>query len=116
MVLMAGVDIPDKAVREQAASALHIIVHLSRLPDGSRRVTQIAEVVGMEGATITLQDIYAFDFRAGRDDEGRYLGTLQPTGIRPQFTDRLLDSGIELDPELFGSLDDRLRKVARARR
>jgi pilus assembly protein CpaF len=116
MVLMAGVDIPDKAVREQAASALHLIVHLSRLPDGTRRVTQISEVVGMEGATITLQDIYAFDFRAGRDADGRYLGLLRPTGIRPQFTDKLLDAGIELDPELFGSLDERLRKVARARR
>jgi len=116
MVLMAGIEIPDKAVREQAASALQLIVHLTRLPDGSRRVTQISEVVGMEGNTITLQDIYEFDFRAGRDDEGRYLGTLRPTGIRPQFTDKLLDSGIELDPELFGSLDDRLRKVARTRR
>jgi pilus assembly protein CpaF len=116
MVLMAGVEIPDKAVREQAASALNLIVHLTRLPDGSRRVTQIAEVVGMEGNTITLQDIYEFDFRAGRDDEGRYLGMLRPTGVRPQFTDKLLDMGINLDPELFGSLDDRLRKVARTRR
>lgn len=116
MVLMAGVDIPDKAVREQAASALHLIVHLTRLSDGTRRVTQVAEVVGMEGAMITLQDIYTFDFRAGRDDEGRFLGSLRPTGIRPQFTDKLLDAGIDLDPELFGSLDERLRKVARARR
>ena len=116
MVLMAGVEIPDKAVREQVASALHLIVHLSRLPDGSRRVTQVAEVVGMEGPTITLQDIYEFDFRAGKDDEGRSLGTLRPTGVRPQFTDKLMDAGIELDPELFGSLDERLRRVARVHR
>jgi pilus assembly protein CpaF len=116
MVLMAGVEIPDKAVREQVASALHLIVHLTRLPDGSRRVTQISEVVGMEGATITTQDIYEFDYGAGQDIDGRYLGTLRPTGVRPQFTDKLKEVGIALDPELFGSLDERLRSVVKARR
>ena len=116
MVLMAGVEIPDRAVREQVASALHLIIHLTRMPDGTRRVTQVTEIVGMEGNTITTQDIYEFDYQAGRNAEGRYLGGLLPTGIRPQFTDRLMESGIALDPRLFGSLEDHVRKVARVRR
>jgi pilus assembly protein CpaF len=116
MVLMAGVEIPDRAVREQVASALNLIVHLTRLPDGSRRVTEISEVVGMEGSTITTQGIYEFDYQAGRDAEGRYLGGLLPTGIRPQFTDKLRESGITLDPRLFGSVEEQVRKVARTRR
>ncbi|NNF62695.1 MAG: CpaF family protein [Acidimicrobiia bacterium] len=102
MVLMAGVDLPSRAIREQISSAVDVIIHLSRLSDGSRRITQISEVVGMEGDVITLQDIFTFDYSAGLDDERRFVGGLRPTGIRPQFTDRLRDIGVDLPPELFG--------------
>jgi pilus assembly protein CpaF len=103
MVLMAGVDLPARAIREQIASAVDLIVHLSRLRDGSRRIVQISEVVGMEGDTITIQDVFRFDYAAGRDAEGRFLGSIQPTGIRPQFTDKLKDFGIEIPAAVFGA-------------
>jgi pilus assembly protein CpaF len=105
MVLMAGLDLPDRAVREQVASALDLIVHLSRFRDGSRRVTQVTEVVGMEGNVVTLQDVFAFDYSAGVDDEGRHRGSLKPTGIRPSFVDRLADLGIVLPVTTFGTPD-----------
>ena len=104
MVLMAGVDLPARAIREQIASAVDLIVHLSRLRDGTRRIVQISEVVGMESETITIQDVFRFDYSAGRDNDGRFLGTIQPTGIRPQFTDKLKDFGIEIPPSVFGSV------------
>src|SRR4051812_48554324 len=85
MVLMAGVDLPMRAIREQVASAIDLIVHLSRFKDGSRHVTHITEVVGMEGDIITLQDIYLFDHSAGFDDTGHTQGTLKSTGLRPKF-------------------------------
>jgi pilus assembly protein CpaF len=103
MVLMAGVDLPARAIREQISAAIDLIVHLSRLRDGSRRIVQIAEVVGMEGDTITVQDVFRFDYSAGRDEHGRFLGTIHPTGIRPQFTDRLKDFGIEIPAAVFGA-------------
>jgi pilus assembly protein CpaF len=105
MVLMAGMDLPDRAVREQIASALDLIVHLSRFRDGTRRVTQVTEVVGMEGNVVTLQDVFAFDYSAGVDDEGRHRGSLKPTGIRPAFVDRLADLGIVLPTSTFGTPD-----------
>jgi len=101
MVLMAGLEIPARAVREQIASALDVIVHVSRLRDGSRRITHVSEVAGMEGDTIVLQDIYLFDFGMGVDADGNFIGRLKSTGIRPRATDRLADQGIRLDPELF---------------
>ena len=104
MVLMAGVDLPARAIREQIAAAVDLIVHLSRLRDGSRRIVQISEVVGMEGDTITIQDVFRFDYAAGRDEDGRFLGTITPTGIRPQFTDRLKDFGIEIPADVFGAV------------
>src|SRR6185436_19437733 len=79
MVLMAGMDLPVRAIREQVASALDLIVHLTRLRDGSRRVTQITEVNGMEGDIITLTDLYTFDYAAGIGEDGRFLGTTIPT-------------------------------------
>ena len=105
MVLMAGMDLPDRAVREQIASALDVIVHLSRFRDGTRRVTHVTEVVGMEGNVVTLQDIFAFDYSAGVDGEGRHRGSLAPTGIRAGFADRLADLGIHLPHGTFGSPD-----------
>jgi len=101
MVLMAGVDLPNRAIREQAASALDLIVHQARLRDGTRRITHLTEVTGMESDVITLQDLFAFDFHAGVDERGYYLGSLRPTGIRPAFLERLADQGIHLPTGLF---------------
>lgn len=101
MVLMAGVELPTRAIREQVASALDLIVHQARLRDGSRRITHITEVTHMEGEIVTLQDIFVFDFHAGVDQHGRYLGSLKSTGIRPAFLDKLQDQGIYPSPELF---------------
>ncbi len=105
MVMMAGVDLPARAIREQISSALHLIVHLTRLSDGTRRVTQVTEVVGMEGDVVTLQDIFEFDYEAGIGPDGRFQGSVEPTGIRPQFTDRLHDVGVELLADVFGHPD-----------
>ncbi len=116
MVLMAGVELPDKAIREQIASAMDVIIHLSRLSDGTRRVTSIAEVTGMEGEVVTLQDIFVFDYSAGTDSEGRFLGTLLPTGIRPQFTDALAEVGIEIPADTFGSATEAVRGLLKAKR
>jgi pilus assembly protein CpaF len=101
MVLMAGMDLTVRAVREQIAAAINLIVHQSRLKDGTRRVTQITEIVGMEGDVITLQDLFLFDYKAGMDEHGRYVGTLLPTGLRPYFLERLSDRAITLPRELF---------------
>jgi pilus assembly protein CpaF len=105
MVLMAGVDLPSRAIREQIASAFDLIVHLTRMRDGSRRITHITEVVGMEGDTITIQDIFTFDYKAGFDADGRFAGVVRPTGIRPRFSDHLKDLGIELPAGVFGAPD-----------
>ncbi|MGO4596684.1 CpaF family protein [Terrabacter sp. 2RAF25] len=104
MVLMAGVDLPIRAIREQVAGAVDLIVQQSRLKDGTRRITAISEVVGMESDVITLQDIFLFDYSAGRDDAGRFLGGMVPTGIRPKFTSDLQDLGVELPVQLFSRM------------
>ena len=101
MTMMAGMELPIRAIREQMASALDLIVHLSRLRDGTRRVTHISEVMGMEGEVIVLQDLYLFDYGMGVDAEGRFLGHLKSTGIRPGFGERLANNGINLDTSLF---------------
>jgi pilus assembly protein CpaF len=102
MVLMAGIDLPTRAIREQAASALDLIVHQARLKDGTRRITHITEVSGMESDIITLQDLFVFDYHAGVGSDGRYRGTLKPTGIRPAFAERLADNGITVPTGIFG--------------
>ena len=102
MVLMAGMDLPVRAIREQMASAIHLIVQLGRLRDGTRRVTHISEVQGMEGDVIVLQDVFLFDFAMGVDGDGRFLGQLKSTGIRPKLSERLADRGVRLAPDLFG--------------
>src|SRR3954468_4014470 len=101
MVLMGGIELPVRAIREQMASAIDLIVHLSRLRDGTRRVTNVCEVLGMEGDTIVMQDLYVFDYGMGIDQDGKFLGRLKSTGIRPRFSDRLTDYGITLEPEPF---------------
>ena len=101
MVLMAGMDLPMRAVREQIAGAVDLIVHQSRFRDGSRRVTHVTEVVGMEGEVITLQNIFVFDHSPGVDEHGRVLGELRATGLRPTFMDELTSQGIQVDPATF---------------
>jgi pilus assembly protein CpaF len=101
MVLMAGVDLPVRAIREQVAGALDLIIQQARLKDGSRRIVAITEVIGMEGEIITLQDLFTFDYSAGRDEAGRFRGQLVSTGLRPRFTQELSDLGIELHPTMF---------------
>lgn len=104
LVLMAGMDLPLRAIREQIASAVNLIVHVSRLRDGTRRVTHVTEVQGMEGDIITLQDAFIFDYGAGVDANGRFLGRPVPTGVRPRFVDHFADLGIGLSPAVFGTM------------
>ncbi len=101
MTLMSGVDLPIRAIREQVASAVDLVVHQARLKDGSRRITHLTEVVGMEGDIITMQDVFTFDFRAGVDEHGRFRGTLKSSGLRPKFLDRLTDAGVEVPAGIF---------------
>ena len=101
MVLMSGMDLPVRAIREQISSAIDVIVHLHRLRDGSRRVTHVTELVGMEGDVITLQDLFLYDWGMGFDEDGKALGRLKATGLRPSFSEHLLNYGIELEAELF---------------
>ncbi|KQU69458.1 CpaF family protein [Phycicoccus sp. Root101] len=101
MVLMAGVDLPVRAIREQVAGAVDMVIQQARLKDGSRRVTAISEVVGMESDVITMQDLFTFDYSAGRDEQGRFKGTLKSTGLRPKFAAELQDQGIELAADIF---------------
>lgn len=101
LTLMAGYDLPVRAIREQMSSAIDVIVQLTRLRDGSRRVTHITEVQGMEGDTIVLQDLFLFDYGMGVDEHGRFKGHLKAVGIRPKFAEALLDHGIKLPSEIF---------------
>ncbi|MBO8171880.1 MAG: CpaF family protein [Bacillaceae bacterium] len=100
MVLMAGIELPVRAIREQIAGALDVIVHQSRLRDGSRKITSITEVLGLEGDTIVLQEIFTFK-QTGVDEEGKILGQLVPTGIKPHFYERLETSGIHIPSSIF---------------
>jgi pilus assembly protein CpaF len=101
MTLMSGMELSIRAVREQVSAAIDLIIHQSRLKDGTRRFTHITEVVGMEGEMITTQDIFLFDFKAGIDEHGKFLGHLKPTGIRPHFIDKLNDRGIRIPAAMF---------------
>jgi len=101
MVLMAGMELPVRAIREQVASAIDMVVHTHRLRDGTRRVTHVTEVVGMEGDIITLQDLMLFDYGMGVSEDGHYLGRLKATGIRPSFSDHLENLGVPLPADLF---------------
>jgi pilus assembly protein CpaF len=112
MVLMAGIDLPVRAIREQIASALDLVIHQTRLRDGTRHITSVTEVVGMEGDVITLQDVFGFDWHAGQDGDGRFLGEVRPTGLRPRFADRLAEAGVALPPALFGELQGPVRGLA----
>ncbi len=100
MTLMAGMDLPSRAIREQISSAIDLIVHQARMRDGTRKVTHITEVSGMEGEVITLTDLFVFE-QTGIED-GRVVGRLRPTGLRPKFMDKIEGSGIHLPPSIFG--------------
>ncbi len=100
MVLMANLDLPERAIREQVCSALHLVVQIARFRDGSRRITHVTEISGMEGQVLTLQDIFRFE-QEGVDEHGRVVGQLRSTGIRPTFADRFALAGIVLPELLF---------------
>ena len=102
MSMMAGLDMPLKAIRAQIASAIDLIVHMDRLTDGTRKVVRITEVPRMEGEVVTLSDLFLFD-QTGIDSEGRILGEMRPTGLRPMFTPRLEMVGYKLRGEIFGA-------------
>src|SRR3954452_9295402 len=101
MVLMAGMDLPIRAIREQVASAVDLIVHQTRFKDGTRRITHVTEVEKMEGDVITLQDVFLWDGSRGFDSEGRTLGRLAATGLRPKFLEKIAYSNVTVDPLIF---------------
>ncbi len=105
MCMMSGMDLPLKAIREQIASAVDLVVQQSRLQDGSRRITHITEIQGMEGDVVTLSDIFIFE-QLGIDDSGKIIGRLRPSGLRPNFVKRLEEKGLHLPASLFVSKDD----------
>jgi len=102
MVSMANLNIPERAVRHQIASAIHAVVQVARLSDGTRKVTSVSEVTGMDTESITMQDIFVFD-RRGIDENGKVRGAFRATGVRPQFAERLANAGTRLRPALFES-------------
>ncbi len=106
MCLMAGMDLPSRAIREQVASAIEVIVQQSRLKDGSRKITAITEVQGMEGDVVVLQDVFTFE-QTGIDERGKIVGTLRPTGVRPKFVEKFEALNIYLPPNVFGYSGDR---------
>ncbi len=107
MVMMAGMDLPSRAIREQVSSAIDVIVHQERLRDGTRKVVNICEVAGMEGDVITMTDIYQFE-QAGYEN-GKVIGRLRPTGLRPRFYEKIEAAGIHLPPSLWGMGEARRR-------
>ena len=104
MISMASLDLPEKAMRQQIASAINVIIQVARMSDGTRKVISISEIVGMEGDVITMQDIFVFD-RQGVDENEKVIGKYKSTGIRPRFADRLKQYGIDLSQLLFANAD-----------
>jgi pilus assembly protein CpaF len=103
MVAMAGLNLPDKAIRRQIASAIDVVLQVSRLSDGTRKVIYLSEITGMEGETVSIQDIFQFH-RRGIGPKGEVLGDFTPIGIRPKFADRLESAGLRLPPDMFNRL------------
>ncbi len=101
MVLMSGMDLPVRVIREQLASAIDVIIQLARLRDGTRRVVKITEIEGFDSNIIALQDIFEFDYSPGIGDDGKFKGALEPTGLRPRFTEKLEHYGINLPGSVF---------------
>ena len=103
MILMAGLDLPMRAIREQITSAVHVVIQIARLPDGSRKVTHVAEITGMEGEIVTMQDLFRYEQR-GIDSDGRVVGEFRGTGLRPRFAEKFEVAGIHLPADLFAHL------------
>jgi pilus assembly protein CpaF len=103
---MSGIDLPQRAIREQIASAIHLIVQQARMRDGSRRITNITEILGREGDTITLQDVFLFE-ESGVDGSGKIIGRLIPTGIRPNSMAKIYSRKVQLSPALAALYPDR---------
>ena len=102
MVAMANLNLPERAIRQQIASAIHVIVQINRLPDGTRKVMSVTEVTGMEGPVITIQDLFVFN-RQGIDANGKVKGRFRPSGIRPKFSEKLVAAGISFNIDTFFS-------------
>jgi len=102
MFSMANLNLPERAMRQQVAAAIHAVVQVSRMSDGTRKVTSISEVTGMEGEVVAMQDIFTFE-RTAIDESGKVKGLFRATGIRPRFADRLATAGCRLRPALFES-------------
>jgi pilus assembly protein CpaF len=100
MTMMAGMDLPSRAIREQVSAAIDLVVHQERMRDGTRKVVNITEVSGMEGDVITMTDLFVFE-QTGYED-GKVVGRLRPTGLRPKFMEKIETSGIHLSPSIFG--------------
>ena len=105
MIAMNDISLPDKAMRQQISSAINIIVQQARLSDGSRKITNISEITGMEGDVITMQEIFRFD-RTGVDEDGSVHGCFRATGVRPQCSDKLEAAGMKLTPEMFEGMSE----------
>jgi pilus assembly protein CpaF len=105
MISMANLNLPDKAMRQQIASAVDVVIQASRLSDGTRKIMSVSEIVGMEGDIVTMQDIFVFE-RVGIGEKGKVLGRFRPTGIRPKFAERLKYSGIHLPASMFDNVAD----------
>jgi len=103
MVSMASLNLPEKGVRAQIGSAIDVVIHVQRMSDGTRKVLTIAEVVGMEGEIITMQDLFVYK-RQGIDENGKVIGHFEATGIRPKASERLAEYGINLDETLFANI------------
>jgi len=103
MILMAGLDLPMRAIREQITSAIHVMIQIARLADGSRKITHVSEIAGMEGDVVTMQDLFRFE-QQGIDSDGRVVGNFKGTGIRPRFTEKFEVAGIHLPAELFAHI------------
>jgi pilus assembly protein CpaF len=100
---MANLSLPERAIRQQIASAVSCVVHVARLTDGTRRVTHISEITGMEGEIVSMQDLFTFE-RQGIGEGGRIIGRFRGKGIRPRFAERLAAAGYRLDPRIFESI------------
>lgn len=100
MAMMANLNLPEKAIRKQIASAVSLVVQIARFSDGTRRVTQIAEITGMESDVVSMQDLFVFE-KQGVSTDGRVLGGFNCAGIRPKFSERLKAAGLELPPDMF---------------
>jgi pilus assembly protein CpaF len=111
MISMANLELPEKAMRQQVASAIHLVIQISRLSDGSRKIMQVAEIVGMEGEVITMQDVFMFE-REGVAENDIVLGRFRASGIRPRCVDRFKAYGIDVGTKLFAD-DGSLPKAAR---